>query len=92
MSLDRLAEEFDLHPTYISKLFKEQMEDNFIDYLIKIRIEAAKELLLDKNIKINDVSDAVGYMHSRSFTRTFKKYTGLTPTEYREQAIGSSGQ
>ena len=90
LSLDRLAEEFDLHPTYISKLFKEQMEDNFIDYLIKIRIDAAKELLLDKTIKINDVSDAVGYMHSRSFTRTFKKYTGLTPTEYREQTIGSS--
>ncbi|GAA3406947.1 cache domain-containing protein [Paenibacillus hodogayensis] len=86
LSLDRLAEEFDLHPTYISKLFKEQVEDNFIDYLIKIRIEAAKELLKDKTIKINDISDSIGYTYSRSFTRTFKKYTGLTPTEYRDNA------
>ncbi|WP_168735396.1 helix-turn-helix domain-containing protein [Cohnella fermenti] len=90
LSLDRLAEEFDLHPTYISKLFKEQMEDNFIDYLIKIRIEAAKKLLGDKSIKISDISDSIGYMHTRSFTRTFKKYTGLTPTEYREQVLGPS--
>ncbi|RAV00995.1 helix-turn-helix domain-containing protein [Paenibacillus sp. YN15] len=87
LSLDRLAEEFDLHPTYISKLFKEQVEDNFIDYLIKIRIEAAKELLKNKSMTITDISDAIGYTYSRSFTRTFKKYTGLTPTEFREQAV-----
>lgn len=86
LSLDRLADEFHLSRTYISRLFKEQVEDNFIDYLIKIRIEAAKELLKDKSIKINDISDAIGYTYSRSFTRTFKKYTGLTPTEYRDQA------
>lgn len=86
LSLDSLAEEFHLSRTYISRLFKEQVEDNFIDYLIKIRIEAAKKLLRDKSIKINDISDAIGYTYSRSFTRTFKKYTGLTPTEYRDQA------
>lgn len=90
LSLDRLAEEFDLNPTYISKLFKEQVEDNFMDYLIKIRIEAAKELLKDKSIKIADISETIGYTYSRSFTRIFKKYTGLTPTEYREQAAGAS--
>lgn len=86
LSLDSLADEFHLSRTYISRLFKEHVEDNFIDYLINIRIEAAKRLLKDKSIKINDISDAVGYTYSRSFTRTFKKYTGLTPTEYRDQA------
>ncbi|RAV04639.1 helix-turn-helix domain-containing protein [Paenibacillus sp. YN15] len=85
LSLDRLAGEFDLNPTYISRLFKEYAESNFIDYLIEIRIQAAKELLKNKSIKISDISNEVGYNNSRSFMRTFKKYTGLTPTEYREQ-------
>lgn len=85
LSLDRLADEFDLNPTYISKLFKEHAEGNFIDYLIEIRMQASQELLKDTSIKIVDISEAVGYTNSRSFMRTFKKYTGLTPTEYRDR-------
>ncbi|GAA3400943.1 helix-turn-helix domain-containing protein [Paenibacillus hodogayensis] len=88
-SLDRLADKFELSPTYISKLFKEHMERNFIDYLIEIRINASKELLLDKNRKVNDVAEAVGYTNTRSFLRAFKKYTGMTPSEYRDSAIAS---
>ncbi|MDQ0891297.1 two-component system response regulator YesN [Paenibacillus sp. V4I9] len=84
LSLDRLAEMFHLTPPYISRLFKDHTESNFIDYMIEIRIKAAMELLKDKSIKVNDVSGAVGYANTRSFLRTFKKYTGLTPTEYRE--------
>lgn len=87
LSLDQLADEFKLNPSYISKLFKDHAEGNFIDYLIETRMRASKELLKDKNIKINEISDAVGYTNSRSFMRTFKKYTGLTPTEYRERIL-----
>ncbi|WP_171683478.1 helix-turn-helix domain-containing protein [Paenibacillus planticolens] len=87
LSLDRLAELFHLSPPYISKLFKEYTENNFIDCLIEIRIKASLELLKDKSIKVNDVSEAVGYTNTRSFLRTFKKYTGLTPTEYRERML-----
>lgn len=89
LSLDRLAEMFRLTPPYISRLFKDHTESNFIDYMIEIRIEAAKELLKDKSIKVNDVSEAVGYANTRSFLRTFKKFTGLTPTEYRERMAKS---
>ncbi|MDF2927551.1 MAG: hypothetical protein K0R57_6465 [Paenibacillaceae bacterium] len=85
LSLDRLAGQFALTAPYTSKLFKDYTECNFIDYLIEIRIEAAKELLRNRSIKVNDVSEAVGYTNPRSFLRTFKKYTGLTPTEYRER-------
>jgi len=87
LSLDRLADEFHLNPAYISRQFKEHAEGNFIDYLIQIRINAAKEMLKDKNIRIQDISEAVGYTNSRSFMRSFKKYTGLTPTEYREHFL-----
>ncbi|MGI2296515.1 helix-turn-helix domain-containing protein [Paenibacillus sp. GXUN7292] len=85
LSLDQLADQFQLTPPYISKLFKEHTERNFIDYLIEIRIAASQELLKDKNKKVNEVSEMVGYTNTRSFLRAFKKYTGLTPTEYRER-------
>lgn len=83
-SLAHLAETFGLSPTYISKLFKEHTEKNFIDYLIETRIHAALELLTDKNRKINDIAEEVGYINTRSFLRAFKKYTGMTPSEQRE--------
>ncbi|MGO4185146.1 helix-turn-helix transcriptional regulator, partial [Paenibacillus sp. TAF43_2] len=87
LSLDRLAVQFHLSPTYISKQFKEYTERNFIDYLIEIRIDASKALLANKDKKVNDIAEAIGYMNTRSFLRTFKKFTGMTPTEFREQAI-----
>jgi two-component system response regulator YesN len=86
LSLDRLAQEFHLSPTYISKQFKEYTESNFIDYLIRIRISAAQKLLAGKDRKVNEIAEAVGYVNTRSFLRTFKKYTGMTPLEYREWA------
>lgn len=84
LSLDRLADEFQLSPTYVSKLFKEHTESNFIDHLIEIRINASKELLADPDRKVNKIGEAVGYANTGSFLRTFKKYTGMTPTEYRD--------
>ncbi|RTE10263.1 AraC family transcriptional regulator [Paenibacillus whitsoniae] len=88
-SLELLSERFQLNPTYVSKLFKEYTEKNFIDYLIEIRINASKELLAVKNRKINDIAEGVGYTNTRSYLRAFKKYTGMTPTEYREWVLMS---
>lgn len=85
LSLDRLADEFQLSPSYISKLFKEHTESNFIDHLIEIRINASKELLANPDMKVNKIGEAVGYANTGSFLRTFKKYTGMTPTEYRDR-------
>jgi YesN/AraC family two-component response regulator len=89
LSLDRLAQEFHLSPTYISKQFKEYTESNFIDYLIGIRIKASQKLLSGKDMKVNEIAEAVGYGNTRSFLRTFKKYTGMTPMEYREGSAKS---
>jgi two-component system response regulator YesN len=84
LSLNQLADLFHLSTPYLSKLFKEHTESNFMDYLIHIRIGASKELLADSGQKISDIAEAVGYSNIHSFLRTFKKYTGMTPTEYRE--------
>lgn len=86
LSLDRLSEEFHLSPTYISKLFKEYTEHNFIDHLIEIRINSSKALLADTDLKVSQIAETVGYTNTGSFLRTFKKYTGKTPTDYREES------
>lgn len=91
-SLAQLADQFELSPTYISKLFKEYTENNFIDYLIETRIHASKQLLTDKNRKINDIAEEVGYTNTRSFLRAFKKYTGMTPSEYRDWVLDSNAK
>jgi len=87
LSLNKIADKFHLSVPYLSKIFKESMGENFIKYLICFRMEKAKELLTSTNIKINDIAVRVGYVNHPSFIRTFKKYTGKTPGDFREQLI-----
>lgn len=84
LSLNQLADEFHLSPQYLSKIFKEYTELNFIDFLIKIRMEQAMELLVSGKLNVNGIAEAVGYGNAKSFIRIFKKYTGVTPGEYRQ--------
>jgi two-component system response regulator YesN len=86
LSLNLIAEKFDFSVSYLSRLFKEQMECNFLEYLIGIRVKAAQELLINTNMKINEIAEEVGYTNSYSFNRIFKKQTGMTPGEYKEHS------
>jgi two-component system response regulator YesN len=86
LSLTHLSEEFGISPNHISRLFKEELGDNFLDYLIKIRMEQAKSLLLSTDQSIQDIAALVGYVHAISFIRIFKKTTGLTPGAYRQNS------
>jgi YesN/AraC family two-component response regulator len=83
LSLNLLASQFGLSVPYLSKLFKETTETNFMDYLIQIRMEKSKELLMDPKRKINTIAESVGYNSTHSYIRIFKKYTGQTPGEFR---------
>jgi two-component system response regulator YesN len=83
MSLNLLASEFHLSVSHLSKLFKEQMECNFIDYLMDVRMSKAREQLVETDDMIRTIAEQVGYSNVNSFVRIFKKMTGLTPTEYR---------
>lgn len=83
MSLNLLASEFHLSISHLSKLFKEQMECNFIDYLMDVRMNKAMEQLVGTDEMIRTIAENVGYSNVNSFVRIFKKITGLTPTEYR---------
>ena len=81
--LDDVARYVDLSSAYFSRLFKQQTGENFIDYLIKIRMEKGKSLLAETNLKTYQIGERGGYNNSKYFCKLFKNYTGYTPTEYR---------
>ncbi|AIQ45986.1 AraC family transcriptional regulator [Paenibacillus sp. FSL R7-0273] len=83
ISLDSCADYTGTSPFLLSKSFKRVTGQNFIDYLTALRIEKAKELLRDTDLKMNDVALQVGYQQSY-FNRIFKKQEDITPTRYRE--------
>ena len=74
-----------LNPSYFSHFFKAQTGECFSDYLIKVRMEHAKQLLRDDPyIKISSVCELVGYKSQPYFYKTFRAYTGYSPAEYRK--------
>ena len=83
ISLNLLAAKFFLNPSYLSQLFKNETNENYMDYMVKLRIDKAKKLLGDQNLKIQDISEIVGYSDSKYFGRLFKKHVGVLPSEYR---------
>ncbi|MFD2117213.1 helix-turn-helix domain-containing protein [Paenibacillus yanchengensis] len=85
LSLTQLSEQFHLSSRYLSRLFKEELGEKFIDYVMKIRIEHAQRLLNETNLSVQEIAQQVGYTHSISFIRAFKKIVGLTPGEYRKE-------
>jgi len=70
---------------YFSKVFKQLFDDNFINYLTKIRIDRAKLLLKDVSFNIKEVGKSVGYADSNYFTKVFKRSVGMSPSEYRSK-------
>ncbi len=82
LTLDDVSRVVNISSYYFSKVFKEETGENFIDYLTKLRIEAAKKLLKTTNKSMKEISAEVGYSDPNYFSRNFKKYTGKTPTDY----------
>ncbi|OCT12181.1 hypothetical protein A8709_30515 [Paenibacillus pectinilyticus] len=74
-----------LSQTYVSLLFKQETGETIYEYLMKVRIAKAKELLADPRIKFYEVCELVGYTDPSYFSKLFKKMTGLTPSAYRDQ-------
>ncbi|MBP1965029.1 response regulator [Paenibacillus aceris] len=84
LSLVRLASVIHFNPSYLSRLFKQESGVNLSEYIDEVRVEKAKDLLKQDVLKIAEVGVQVGYEAPHSFTRFFKKSTGVTPLEYRE--------
>lgn len=84
ISLDQIAQNMYLSPVYISKIFKEKTGDSPINYLIRIRLAKAKEMLDSDAGSIKVIAAAVGYEDVYHFSKLFKKYYGVSPMHYRK--------
>jgi len=83
LNVSKIADEFQIDVPYLSKSFKKGTGIGPLKFLQMIRIDKAKELLVNTNTNIGDISTEVGYISTVSFTRVFKQYEGITPGAYR---------
>lgn len=86
ISLDMISKSIYLSPAYISKVFREEMGESPINYLIKIRLAKARELLLEGKHSIKSVARSVGYEDAYYFSKLYKKYHSVPPSKVRRQA------
>lgn len=84
LRLEEVARNVGLAPVYLSARFKEELGIGFSDYCNRCRIEKAKALLRDTRRPIVDIAAAVGYSGPRYFSRVFKEFEGIRPTQYRD--------
>lgn len=87
-SLERAAERVNLSPTYLSKIYKEKSGVSFSDTLLNIRMEKACEMLSDIRFKSYDIAYYIGYDNPKNFSRAFKAYYHVSPSEYRKTKLG----
>lgn len=86
MSLVSVADHIGINPTYLSAFIKEQVGETFLNYVLNLRMERAKEYLQTTNLSLQEIAVRIGYANSGVFLRVFKKKYGLTPGAYRRQS------
>lgn len=93
VSRSEVAREVHLSEEYFSRLFRQETGDTFKDYLLMVKMEAAKEILIKTQLSVSIVASKVGYSNFSHFSQMFKNYTGLTPQEFRKNNdIGKNSQ
>ncbi len=84
ISLTDAAALVHLNPSYLSQLFKQQTGGKFVDYVIEMRMEEAKKLLIKTSLRVSEIAERLGYGDISYFSSTFKKLIGCSPLEYRK--------
>ena len=85
ITLDALADHFHTKANYLSTLIKTNLGIGFKDYIVQLRVEQAKKLLLETDQNMQEIYESVGFTSKQSFFRMFKNTVGLTPGEYRKR-------
>src|SRR5690606_38416480 len=91
VTIKKIADHVYMNPTYFSEYFKMQTGETVLDFLTRLRIDYAKELLRDTRLKLHDISGRVGYQDVKYFSKLFKHKLGMTPSQYRESTNHDSG-
>ena len=87
LTLEALADRFDLSYTYVSKVFREETGHNFLSYLTELRFQYVKEQLALTDKPIKEIAMDAGYYDLTNFMRKFKKTEGITPGQYRKNFL-----
>lgn len=90
LRLGQVAKAVNTSSFYFCKLFKKATRVNFTDYLARLRIEKAKDLLLNPNLRISEIAYDVGFQSLTHFNRVFRRVLGQSPTDYRTRLAGAS--
>lgn len=85
ISLTEAAEAISVSPSYLSRIFKEETGEKFLDFVNRVKIEAAQKYLMTTGMKVNDIYKKVGYMSRNYFYNIFKSVSGCSPNEYRDK-------
>ena len=85
ISVKDVADYVCFSPEYFSKLFKKETGENVKNYILRIKVNTAKDLLKNPNIPVSLVASELGYSNFSHFTQMFKKHEGITPSEYRKK-------
>jgi len=83
LSLNMVADYVGINQSYLCRLFKDNMNENFVDYISQYRVDKAKQLLDSTNLTVKEIGYKVGFNSMPTFFRVFKKYNGITPGQYR---------
>ncbi|SEC67394.1 response regulator [Paenibacillus sp. GP183] len=92
IGVEEVADHLGISNSYFSLLFKAYFGETFVEYVTKQRMEQAKSMLRASDKSIAKICSLVGFAQRRYFTKVFQKYTGMTPSEYREIKGGSGGE
>ncbi|OBZ08620.1 MULTISPECIES: response regulator transcription factor [Bacillales] len=83
LSLKSLSQQYNIHPVYLGHLFQKETSETFTEYINKYRINKAKEMLKETQLKVQEIAMQVGYWETGYFYKQFKKYVGISPTDYK---------
>lgn len=87
LSIEKMAEDMGVSSSYLSRKFKQVTGHTFVDVLNRYRIQKATQLLLGREYRIYEVSDLVGFTEYKSFCIVFKKYVGVSPTDFMNNQV-----
>lgn len=83
--LKEVAAHVHLNPSYFSALFKEQMDMTLSEYIVRRKLQRAKEWLLRTKLPIAEIAERIGYQSAKYFNKVFKEYEGISPGQYRTE-------